>query len=74
VASPTPDVLLASADPDLLLANPDCEGDIRRLAGEVGIVKARRCVRELERGLTRLDANVNPRLLAEVVLLDWPRI
>ena len=60
------DVLLAAADPGLLLANPDCEGDIRRLAGEVGLRQARRCVRELERGLTRLDANVNPRLLAEV--------
>jgi DNA polymerase-3 subunit delta' len=68
------DVLLAAADPGLLLANPDCEGDIRRLAGEVGLARARRCVRELERGLTRLDANVNPRLLAEVVLLDWPKV
>ena len=56
------------------LANPDCEGAIRRLAGQVSLAQARRCVRDLERGLGRLDANVNARLLVEVLLLDWPKV
>ncbi len=68
------DVLLAAASPDLPLANPDCEAPIRRLAGQVTLAQARRCVRDLERGLGRLDANVNARLLVEVLLLDWPRV
>ncbi len=68
------DVLLAAAGPDLPLANPDCESHIRRLAGQVSLVQARRCVRELERGLGRLDANLNTRLLTEVLLMDWPRV
>lgn len=68
------DVLLAAANPALPLTNPDHALKIQRLAGEVGVEGARRCVRALERGLARLDANVNPRLLAEVILLDWPRV
>ncbi len=68
------DVLLAAAGDGLQLVNPDREGEIRALAGAVGLAQARRCVRALERGLARLDANVNPRLLAEVVLMDWPRV
>lgn len=68
------DVMLAAAGPDLPLANPDYAEAIRELAGQVSFAQARACVRELERGLGRLDANVNPRLLAEVLLLDWPRV
>ncbi len=52
----------------------NCEAPIRRLAGQVTLAQARRCVRDLERGLGRLDANVNARLLVEVLLLDWPRV
>ena len=31
-------------------------------------------VSDLEKSLARLDANVNARLLAEVLLLDWPKL
>ena len=35
--------------------------------------RARQLVADHDRALRRLDANVNARLLAEVLLLDWPR-
>jgi len=28
----------------------------------------------LERALEQMDRNVNPRLLAEILLLDWPKV
>jgi DNA polymerase-3 subunit delta' len=68
------DVMLAAASPELPLANPDYAEQIRQLAGQVGFSQARSCARALERGLGQLDANVNARLLAEVLLLDWPRV
>lgn len=68
------DIMLATSGAELAFANPDREPWIRRCAGQVDLTKARRCVRALERGLARLDANVNPRLLAEVTLMDWPRM
>jgi hypothetical protein len=36
--------------------------------------EARRVAAALEKSLVQLDANVNARLLAEVLLLDWPNI
>jgi DNA polymerase-3 subunit delta' len=68
------DVLLAAANPELPLGNPDRAEPVRSLAGALGLDEARRRVSGLERGLARLGANVNPRLLAEVILLDWPRV
>ena len=44
------------------------------LAQQVGLDEARQRTAELERALARLDANVNARLLTEVVLMDWPRV
>ncbi|MCJ7583468.1 MAG: hypothetical protein MUO30_01670 [Anaerolineales bacterium] len=35
---------------------------------------ARRLVSDLERAVGRLEKNVNARLLAEVLLLDWRKI
>lgn len=68
------DVLLCCAGSSAPLANLDWQTEIQRLAGQVSLAEARARVRDLERGLTRLSANVNPRLLAEVILLDWPRL
>jgi DNA polymerase-3 subunit delta' len=68
------DVMMSAANPALPLANPDYQDKLRRVALAAGLEQSRRCVRALERGLAGLDANVNPRLLAEVTLLDWPRI
>ena len=44
------------------------------MAGRLNLDLARACTAELEHGLARLNANVNPRLLTEILLMDWPKI
>ncbi|MBN1371742.1 MAG: DNA polymerase III subunit delta' [Anaerolineaceae bacterium] len=68
------DAMLSAADPYLPLTNLEHETELRRLGAAVGVSAARARIADLEQGLMRLDANVNPRLLAEVLLLDWPKI
>lgn len=68
------DVLLCCAGAAAPLTNLQQETYIRRAAGQVSLAQARTLVQHLERGLLRLDANINPRLLVEVILLDWPRL
>jgi DNA polymerase-3 subunit delta' len=68
------DVLMVRAGAEARLTNLDYEPQIRRLAERVSLTQARVCTSDLERALGRLNANVNARLLTEVVLLDWPRI
>jgi hypothetical protein len=43
------------------------------LALQVGLDAARQRVADLETALGQLDDNVNPRLLTEMLLLQWPR-
>jgi len=68
------DLLLRAADPNLPVVNLDFEEMIAELAPRVGLAQARARVTDLEKGLARLDANLNARLLTEVILLDWPLI
>jgi DNA polymerase-3 subunit delta' len=68
------DVMLAASGAALPLANPDLEDRLQRIAAAVGLAEARRRVSALERALNQMDANLNTRLLAEVTLMDWPRI
>lgn len=67
------DVLWRASGADTQPDNIDRLADIDSLAERVGLPGARRIVSDLEKALGRLDANVNARLLAEVLLLDWPR-
>ncbi|MGE5073074.1 MAG: ATP-binding protein [Anaerolineae bacterium] len=67
------DVLLCAGGAEMPPANVDRIQDIQTLARRLPLAKARRIVADLERALERLDANVNARLLAEVLLLDWPK-
>jgi len=67
------DVLLRAGGTSIPIANPDREQEINSLAKRLNLSAARRVVSALERALGRLDANVNARLLAEVLLMDWPR-
>ncbi len=67
------DVLLRSAASAAAVANLDRADEIEDLARRLPLPAARRVVADLERAVERLDKNVNPRLLAEVLLLDWPR-
>lgn len=67
------DVLLRAGGASTAPANIDRSQEIDSLAKRLALSDARRVVSDLEHALERLDANVNPRLLAEVLLLDWPR-
>ncbi|MDP2976701.1 MAG: DNA polymerase III subunit delta' C-terminal domain-containing protein, partial [Anaerolineales bacterium] len=66
------DVMLRAAQADTPLVNIDRTDEIEALAARLSLPEARRVVTDLERALDRLEKNVNARLLAEVLLLDWP--
>jgi DNA polymerase III subunit delta' len=68
------DLMLRSAGPHLPLVNLDLENEINALSGMVDVQSAKERVLDLERSITRLDANVNARLLTEVLLLNWPQL
>ena len=68
------DLMLRCASPHLSLVNLDLEPEIDHLARQVDLATARARVSDLEQAIIRLDANINARLLTEVLLLDWPRI
>src|SRR5512143_487574 len=68
------DVLLRAGGAQTTPANIDQAPQIEALARRIPLAHARRIVSDLEQALERLDANVNARLLTEVLLLDWPRI
>ena len=59
---------------DAPIANVDYDESITSLAQKLELGRARRVVSDLESALSRLDRNVNPRLLAEVLLLDLPEV
>ncbi len=67
------DVFLSVSDPASLLANVDRTAEIEALAGQLSLPQARRLVESAEGALDKLERNVNPRLLIEVLLLDWPK-
>jgi DNA polymerase III gamma/tau subunit len=68
------DVMLRTAGAETPIINIDRNMEIEFLAGQLDLLKARRVVSALERALEQMDRNVNPRLLAEVLLLDWPKV
>jgi DNA polymerase III subunit delta' len=68
------DVLLRVSGAKAPLGNVDREAEIETLAGELSLAEARGLVSAAEGAIDKLERNVNPRLLAEVLLLDWPKI
>ncbi len=68
------DVLLRTGGASTPIENIDRAQEIESLAGRLQLSDARRVVSDLEKSLSRLEANVNARLLAEVLLLDWPKL
>jgi hypothetical protein len=54
--------------------NLDREEQLERLAGNLDLARVHRCTAALEQALVHLDDNLNTRLQAEVLLLDWPRV
>jgi DNA polymerase-3 subunit delta' len=68
------DVMLRVAGAETPLINVDRNMEIEFLAGRLDLSTARRVVSDLESALEKMDKNVNSRLLAEVLLLDWPHL
>ena len=66
------DVMLRSAGSDAPLANVDRAAEIETLATKLSLPEARKLVNATEGAIEKLERNVNARLLAEVMLLDWP--
>ena len=68
------DVMLRVAGSETPLINVDRNMEIEFLAGRMNLSTARRVVSDLENALEKMDRNVNSRLLAEVLLMDWPKV
>lgn len=56
------------------LTNVDYAAAIDSLAAGLTLARARKLVSDAQTAIDRLDHNINARLLAEVLLLDWPRL
>ena len=68
------DVMLRAAHAETPLVNVDRNVEIEDLAGRMNLSSARSVVDGLENALEKMERNVNARLLAEVLLLDLPRV
>ena len=68
------DVMLRSARAESPLVNVDRNLEIEDLASRLDLSTARIVVSGLEDVLEKMERNVNSRLLAEVLLLDLPRV
>ncbi|MBI2332503.1 MAG: DNA polymerase III subunit delta' [Chloroflexi bacterium] len=68
------DVLLRVAGAETPLTNLDRNMEIEFLAGRLDLSSARKVVSGLEDTLEKMDRNVNSRLLAEVLLMDLPKM
>jgi DNA polymerase-3 subunit delta' len=66
------DVMLHTAKANIPVTNIDRKEEIESLANQLSLSRSRCMVVDLEKALVRLKMYVNPRLLAEVLLLDWP--
>ncbi|HNS63524.1 MAG TPA: DNA polymerase III subunit delta' C-terminal domain-containing protein [Anaerolineaceae bacterium] len=67
------DVLLVAGGSSTPLTNPDLQVLIRTLAGQFSPADALRWIEQYETAINRLP-NANLKLLAEVLLLDLPRL
>ena len=68
------DVMLRTAHAQTPLVNADRNVEIEDLAQRLDLSIARRMVSNLEDVLEKMERNVNSRLLAEVLLLDLPKV
>src|SRR5687768_13974628 len=68
------DVMLRTAHAQTPLVNVDRNVEIEDLAQRLDLSRARRVVSGLEDVLEKMERNVNSRLLAEVLLLDLPKV
>lgn len=68
------DVMLCISGASAPLTNIDRQAEIEALSPRLSMWQARQLAQGMEVSLERLERNVNPRLLAEVMLLDLPHV
>ncbi|MBT3320834.1 MAG: hypothetical protein HN392_00960 [Anaerolineae bacterium] len=68
------DVMLNVAGDKESIVNIDQYELIERLADQLNLREVKKLLEASEKGIWQLKRNVNARLLAEVILLDWPRL
>ncbi len=68
------DIMLRTAQAGTPLVNIDRNMEIEDIAHRMDMSSARLVVDELESTLEKMEKNVNSRLLAEILLLDLPRL
>jgi DNA polymerase III subunit delta' len=68
------DLLVVISGSSAPLVNLDLHHELHDLVADIDLPTARACASALEKGIERLDMNLNMQLLTEVLLLDWPRI
>ena len=68
------DVLLKTSGADVALTNIDRAEEIENLSFEINLSTVRTITTAMENAIDLLEKNVNPRLIAEVTLMDWPRV
>lgn len=66
------DLFLCVSAADVPLTNLAFESALRALAHRLDERQVTHCLAALEQGLAHLDANLNARLLGEILLLGWP--
>jgi len=68
------DMLLVTAGASAPIANLDWEDSIRQASAELDVQRVRDTIHSIERSITLLEENVNPRLVTEALMLDLPRL
>jgi DNA polymerase-3 subunit delta' len=68
------DVLLLTAGSGSALSNPDRQAEIENLAARLDLTAAHQATAAIDRTLALLEGNTNPRLAAEVLMLDLPQL
>ena len=56
------------------LTNVDYHSAVDTLSDRLTLAEVRKLVSDAEEAIDKLERNVNARLLAEVTLLDWPKM
>ncbi|MBT7191213.1 MAG: DNA polymerase III subunit delta' [Anaerolineae bacterium] len=68
------DVMLFVAGDEESLVNIDQRELIKKLAEQLNLSEAKKLLNATENGIGQLKRNINARLLAEVILLDFPQL
>jgi DNA polymerase III subunit delta' len=68
------DILLTISGCQYQVVNQEWDQQIASVSEKLDLARVRMLTTEIEDGLIKLESNVNPRLLVEVLMLDMPRL